>query len=185
MTIEMQRRALYIPSLHIDANLINARQKLPAVNQLEKWKEDGVICMNMSSVARKEARAGSNLNRTRKADEQIHTLTPPAEANDPDYQRIEAAIFPGGAKDENQQNDIKIIFEAKQYEAILVTADGGSKTQPGGILGNRGKLKNMLKILSPDEAVDFIRSKIQKRDNFNKRVAKEFGGEVPVWTGSD
>lgn len=181
----MQRRALYIPVLHIDANLINARQKLSAVNELEKWAEDGIICINMSSTARKEARAGSNSNRTRKADEQIHTLTPSAEANDPDYQYIEAAIFPGGTKDENQQNDIKIIFEAKKYAAVLVTSDGGSKTQPGGILGNRDKLKNMLKILSPDEAVDFVRSKIQERDNFNMRVAKEFGGEVPEWTGSD
>ena len=40
MTIEMQRRALYIPVLHIDANLINARQKLSAVNQLEKWADE-------------------------------------------------------------------------------------------------------------------------------------------------
>lgn len=185
MTIEMQRRALHIPVLHIDANLINARQKLPAVNQLEMWAETGIICINMSSTARTEARAGSNLNRTRKADEQIHTLTPPAETNDPDYQHIESAIFPGGAKDKNQQNDIRIIFEAKKYAAILVTTDGGSKTQPGGILGNRDKLKNMLKVLSPDEAVDFVRSKIQERDNFNMRVVKEFGGEVPEWTGSD
>ncbi len=185
MTIEMQRRALYIPPFHIDANLINARQKLPAVNQLEKWAEDGIICIDMSSVAREEARAGSNLNRTQKADVQTHTLTPPAEANDPDYQQIEAAIFPEGAKDGNQQNDIKIVCEAKKYAAILVTADGGSKTQPGGILGNRDKLKSMLNILSPDEAIDFVRSKIQERDDFNIRVQKEFGGEVPDWTGSD
>jgi hypothetical protein len=181
----MQRRALHIGPLHIDANLINARQKLPTINQLEKWAKDGIICIDISSTARKEARAGSNSNRTRKADEQIYTRTPPAGANDPDYQHIETAIFPGGAKDENQQNDIKIILEAKKYAAILVTADGDSKTQPGGILGNRDKLKNMLKILSPDEAIDFVRSKIQERDDFNMRVAKEFGGEVPDWTGSD
>ena len=181
----MQRRALYIPLLHIDANLINARQKLPAVNQLEQWAKDGIICINMSSTASREARAGGDSNRTRKTDEQIHTLTPPAEANDPDYQHIEAAIFPEGAKDENQRNDVKIIFEAKNYAAILVTADGGSKNQPGGILGNRDKLKNILKIFSPDEAVDFVRNKIQERDDFNMRVAREVGGEVPEWAGSD
>ena len=185
MTIEMQRRALHIPVLHIDANLINARQKLSAVNQLEKWADDGIICINMSSTARNEARAGNNSSRTRKADGQIHTLTPPAEASNPQYQQIEAAIFPDGAKDENQQNDIKIVFEATKYAAILVTGDGGSKTQPGGILGNREKLRDMLKILSPDEAVNFVRSKIQKRDSFNHRVASEFGGELPEWTGRD
>ena len=185
MTIEMQRRALNIPVLHIDANLINARQKLPAVNQLEKWADDGIICINMSSTARTEARAGTNLDRTRKADEQIHTLTPPADASDPQYQQIEAAIFSDGAKDENQQNDIKIVNDAARYAAILVTGDGGSKTQPVGILGNRYKLKDMLTILSPDEAVDFVRSKIEGRDNFNRRVADEIGGELPAWTGMD
>jgi hypothetical protein len=182
----MQRRALYnIPVLHIDTNLINARQKLSAINQLEKWAEDEIICINMSSTARIEARAGNNLSRTRKAAGQIHTLTPPAEASDPQYQQIEAAIFPYGTKDENQQNDIKIVFEAAKYAAILVTGDGGSKTQPGGILGNRDKLKDMVKILSPEEAVDFVRSKIQERDGFNKRVVSELGGELPEWTGRD
>ena len=184
MTIEMQRRALHIPVLHNDANLINARQKLSAVNQLEKWADDGIICINMSSTARSEARAGNNSSRTRKADGQIYTLTPPAEASDPQYQQIEG-YFPDGAKDENQQNDIKIVFEAAKYAAILVTGDGASKTQPGGILGNRDKLKDMLKILSPDEAVSYVRSKIQERDNFNNRVASEFGGELPAWTGRD
>lgn len=185
MTIEMQRRALYISVLHIDANLINARQKLSAVNQLEKWADERIICINMSSTARNEARAGNNSARTRKADGQIHTLTLPAEASDPRYQQIEAAIFPDGAKDENQQNDIKIVLEAATYAAILVTGDGASKTQPGGILGNRDKLKDMLKILSPDEAVSFVHSKIQERDSFNSRVASKFGGELPEWTGRD
>lgn len=174
-----------MPVLHIDANLINARQKLSAVNQLEKWANDGIICINMSSTARIEARTGSNPDRTRKADEQIHTLTQPAGADDPRYQRTEAAIFPDGAKDENQQNDIKIVCGATKYAAILVTGDGGSKNQPGGILGNRDKLTHMLTILSPDEAVDFVRNKIEERDNFNRRVAAEIGGELPEWTGKD
>jgi hypothetical protein len=171
--------------LHIDANLINARQKLPDVNQLEKWCDDGIIQMNMSSTARIEARAGNNPSRIRKADGKIHTLTPPADAGDPLYQQIEAAIFPDGAKNENQQNDVKIVAEAAKYGAILVTGDGGSKTQPGGILGNRDKLKGRLKILSPEEAVKYVRCKIQKRDSHNKRVERKIGGEFPEWTGSD
>jgi hypothetical protein len=43
MTITLQRRLLYIPVLHIDTNLINARQKLPGVNRLEHWYAEGVI----------------------------------------------------------------------------------------------------------------------------------------------
>jgi hypothetical protein len=67
MSIRMERRLLHIPVLQIDTNLINARQKLNAVNQLEKWYHDGVVVINMSSAAHGEAKAGSNELRTRKA----------------------------------------------------------------------------------------------------------------------
>lgn len=77
----------------------------------------------------------------------------------------ESALFPDGARDENQLNDVHIVCEAAKYAAILGTGDGGSKTQPGGILGNRHKLKDIVKILSPDEAVDFVRQKIQSAMN--------------------
>lgn len=183
MTIQMKRRLLYISVLHIDTNLINARQKLPAVNQLEKWFENGVILINMSRTTQQEARAGCNAMRYRKANQQIYTTTPSANSFDPQYSEIENALFLNGAKDANQQNDVKIVFEAAKYSAILVTGDGGSKRQPGGILGNRHKLKNILQILSPEEAVAFVRKKIQERDEFNERVVKEFGGELPEWTG--
>ncbi len=99
--------------------------------------------------------------------------------------KVESALFPDGARDENQLNDVRIVCEAAKYAATLVTGDGGSKTQPGGILGNRHKLKDFVKILSPDEAVDFVRQKIQERDEFNVWFVKEFGGELPPWTGRD
>ena len=72
MSIQMNRRLLYIPVLHIDTNLINARQKLSAVNQIEKWFEDEVILINISGTARCEAIAGNNVLRTRKANKQIY-----------------------------------------------------------------------------------------------------------------
>lgn len=181
----MERRLLYIPVLHIDTNLINARQKLPAVNQLEKWFEDEVILINMSATAHGEAQADGNAMRTRKTNQNIFTATTPVDASDPLFQKIESALFTDGARDENQRNDVRIVCEAAKYAAILVTGDGGSKTQPGGILGNRHKLKGLVQILSPDEAVDFVRQKIRGRDAFNVRVVKEFGGELPTWTGRD
>ena len=73
----MERRLLYIPVLHIDTNLINARQKLAAINQLEKWYEDEVILINMSATAHGEAQADGNAIRTRKANQNIFTATPP------------------------------------------------------------------------------------------------------------
>ena len=174
MSIQMNRRLLYIPVLHIDTNLINARQKLPAVNQIEKWFENEVILINISGTARGEALAGNYVPRTQ-----------PMEPSDPLYSKVETALFPEGVRDDNQRNDVRIVCDAAKYAAILVTGDGGSKTQPGGILGNRDKLRDVVKILSLDEAVAFVREKITERDEFNVQVAKEFGGELPPWTGLD
>ncbi len=185
MSIQMNRRLLYIPILQIDTNLINALQKLPAVNQLEKWFEDEVILINISGTARSEALAGNYVPRTRKANKQVFTVTPPIEPSDSLYAKVESALFPEGARDENQRNDVRIVCEAARNEAILVTRDGGSKTQPGGILGNRDKLRDVVLILSQDEAIAFVREKITERDEFNTKVAEEFGGELPPWTGAD
>lgn len=185
MTVCMQRRQLYIPVFQIDTNLINARQKLTAVNLLEKWSRDEVILLNMSSTAHGEASAGGDVARTRKANKHIFTVTSPAQDDDPTFRNVENAIFPNGALNENQRNDVRIICEAAKYQAILITNDGDSQTQPGGILGNREKLGNLVRILSPDEAVDYVRQKIQERDNFNVKYVKEFGGTLPWWTGRD
>ena len=181
----MERRMLYIPVFHIDANLINARQKHKAVNQLEHWFKEEVILLNMSSVALAEAKAGDSPSRVRKADAQIYTATDPIPNSDPLFTQVENSLFPQGANDENQRNDVRIVCEAAKYHAILVTGDGASKSQPGGILGNRDKLKDLVQIMSPDEAVAYVRKEISERDEFNRRIVKEMGGELPSWTGRD
>ncbi|MHB8404623.1 MAG: hypothetical protein ACYDCJ_04280 [Gammaproteobacteria bacterium] len=178
LTIRMKRRRLYIPVLHIDTNLINARQKLDSVNQLERWLADEVILINMSSTAHAEAQADGNELRIQKANQQIFTAIAAATEGDPHFRHVETTLFPNGAKNENQRNDIKIVCEALKYQAILVTGDRG-------ILGNSEKLSNLVQILSPDEAVAYIRYKICERDEFNKRVAKEFNCELPPWAGKD
>ena len=187
MAITPQRRMLYIPILHIDTNLINARQKLPAVNQLETWFEDEVILINMSGTARTEAMAGGNKQRTRKANQQIFTVTEPEHADGARFKAIGELLFSGGAKDENQRNDIRIVADAIHYAAILVTNDGASASQPGGILGHRDELalRFGLRILTADEAVAFVRERIGERDDFNRKVVREFGGQLPDWTGKD
>ena len=174
----MNRRLLYI-LLHIDTNLINARQKLPAVNQIEKWCKDGVILINISNTAYGEALKGNNVQRTRKANKQIYTVTPPIGSSDPLYTKVETALFPKGARNEKQRNDVRIVCDAAKYNAILVTGDYRH------ILRNRDKLRDIVQILSPDEAVAFVRKKITERDKFNERVAKEFGGKLPPWSGKD
>lgn len=181
----LARRMLYIPVLHIDTNLINARQKLESINQLERWYENEVILINMSSTAHAEAKADGHPLRTRKANQQIFTATEPVDEGDPLFGKVRDALFQGEVLDDNKRNDIQIVCEAAKYAAILVTGDGASKSQPGGILGNREKLKGIVSILSPDEAVAFVRAKIRERDEFNVRYVKEIGGELPAYTGHD
>lgn len=185
MSIPMLERLLAIKVLHIDTNLINARQKLDEVNQLEQWHDDGVILINISSVAFNEATADGNALRIFKANQQLYTATIPAEESDQDYQFIKSVLFQNSIPDENKKNDIRIVCEAMRYNAILVTNDGASKSQPGGILGNRDRLRQYVAIKSPQEAVSFIREKIQERDDFNLRVAQVEGGVLPLWTGKD
>lgn len=185
MDFRMKRRMLYIPVLHIDTNLINARQKIDEVNQLERWHTDEVILINMSSVAHTEAKANGDQRRKKKANQQIFTATDPFEVSDPLFQQVQGALFPQGLRDENQRNDVRIVCEAVKYQAILVTSDGASKSQPGGILGNRHRISDLLKIMSPEESVAFVRSKIRERDKYNERFVKGFGGELPSWSGKD
>ena len=184
--IEMQRRMLYTPIFHIDTNLINARGSLPTMNQIEKWAADEIILVNMSGVSFKEALAGNDAARTKKTLAQLFTLTDEnIDITCKRYREIENAIFPGGAKNQNQHNDVKVVYEAAHWNAILVTRDGASKSQPGGILGNRDKLHGFVPIMSDTEAFEFIRRKIAERDNLNRLVAKETGQPLPAWTGDD
>lgn len=191
LKINMQRRRLYTPVFHLDANLINARRKLEAVNQLEKWRDDDVICLVMAGVAHTEAQAGAGRNvqaRTRKAASHIFTINDAGEAKEDDScSKVKKILWGDGAVNDNQANDVEVVCEAIKWHAILVTKDGGSKTQPGGILGNREELLRQfcLQIYRPEEAVEYIRSKITERDEFNAQVAALAGKPVPEWTGRD
>ena len=184
--MKMERRELYTPIFHIDTNMINARGKLPAMTQLEKWAEEEIILINMSNTSFCEAQEGNNISRTKKALSQIFTLTDEnITASDATYQKVASVLFPDGIKDKNQRNDVVIVCEAIKWNAILVTNDGGSKKQPGGILGNSHKLKDFVQIMRDTEAVDFINSKITRRDEINKKISEHAGEVLPEWTGKD
>jgi hypothetical protein len=180
------RRLPFIPRLHIDTNRINARGKLAAMNQIERWKEGGVALVIMSGVSFKEAHAGNNPSRSRKAYQQIFTLTDTSiDKNDARYKAIDSTLFPNGTKNANEENDVKIVYEAAYYHAILITNDGASKTQPGGILGHRDELRTLVQIMTDDEAVDFIKAKILARDIRARHDAVESGAPLPEWVGKD
>ncbi len=186
----MLPRLLGGPMFHLDANLINARQNLDAVNRMERWRDDGVILLVMSGVAHQESQSGSGGNveaRKRKAASHIYTIKDYGKtAADDIYARVEAVVW-GCAANENQLNDVEIICEAILHQATLVTMDGGSKRQLLGILGSRDKLRELfdISILRPEEAVTFIRERIAERDSFNAQVAEISGAALPKWWGRD
>jgi hypothetical protein len=180
------RRLLYIPVFHLDTNRINSRGKLEAMNRIEKWKEDGVILINMSGVSFEEARAGNNPSRTRKANQQIFTLTATSiDKSSSRYKAIASTLFPNGIKNMNEENDVKIVYEAAHYVALLITNDGGSRSQPGGILGHREKLRDLVQIMTDDEGVSFIKRKIKERDDRARLEVTESGDTLPEWVGKD
>ena len=88
----MERRRLYLPVFHIDTNLINSRQKLDDVNLLVHWYRNEIILINMSSTARNESLTGFDNVRTKKANEQIFTMTEPLDSADPLFSRIGEAV---------------------------------------------------------------------------------------------
>jgi hypothetical protein len=186
MQLNFLRRMLYVPVFHIDTNLINARQKLAEVNRLEKWYADEVILINMSGTAHAEAQADGNELRMRKAAQHNYTIDAVELEMEPNklFEQICAVLE---AKTENQKNDARIICTAAKYHATLVTSDGGSKSQPGGILGNRDKISEItgIQIMSPAEAVAFVEGKVADRDQHNQRIAQETGMALPAWTGAD
>ena len=162
------------------------RGKLVAMNRIERWKEDGVVLINMSGVNFKEAQAGNNPERSQKAYQQIFTLTDTSIVmNDARYKTIEATLFPNGIKNSNEENDVKIVCEATYWHAILITNDGGSKTQPGGIPGHRVELRGIVQIMTDEEAVNFIKQKILERDNRARHNTAESGALLPDWVGKD
>jgi hypothetical protein len=187
---DMLRRMLYTPVFHLDTNLINARQLNEAVNQLEKWRADGIICIAMAGVAHVEAQAGKGtgaLARQRKAATHLYTISDAGESKEDDtFTKVEKILWEQ-AKDDNQANDVAIVCEAIKYHAILVTNDGDSSSQKGGILGLRDALREQfgVEIYRPEEAVAFIRNKIAERDARNAEIAGMTGTPVPQWSGQD
>ena len=182
-------RRLAIPIFQIDTNAINGTQNDTNLNKLEHWNENGVICLNMSHIARVEAKQTPYIPRILKADAQIFTINEEWErgikVNPMFYEEVRTALFPNLILKPNEENDVLIVCEAIKFGASLITSDGNSKKQPGGILGNKEKLSHRLRIFSPVDAVNFVRIKIKERDVFNRQLITHYGGILPPWTGTD
>ncbi len=158
------------------------------MNKLEKWERDDLITIIISGKVLEESRKGGNRQRSQKAVGGVFTIpTSPNNEEIDILRKIEKILFPDGAKNINEKNDVDIVFDAWKYPAILITADGDSKRQACGILGNKQKLKNILDIdvMTDKEAVELVETKIKKRDERYRRIELETGQKLPSWVGKD
>lgn len=183
---DQKRRVDLARPFQIDANRINARGSQPNMTRLEKWHQDGVVHITMSEVAQVEAAHGDSA-RARKAFSHIFTMSRPSTPQESAlFQEIERILFPGGARTQSEKNDVEIVFNAKKYGCTLITADGGSKRQPGGILGHREELARLgISVITDVEAVAWVEERIRERDELAREGAREFGLPLPDWVGKD
>jgi len=175
-------------SFQIDTNRINSRSKLPAMNRLEDFRKKGLIEILLSAPAQHEALANREPGRVAKAYSYIFSLDtfrgPEEIAKE---EEIEQILFPGGARATSEHNDVRIVAHALKYHCILITADGGSKRQLGGILGHREELRQRVgvRVLTDEEAVSLVERRIQSRDEAARKSAFVTGERVPEWVGRD
>jgi len=172
----------------IDSNRANARGGLETMNQLQRWAADEVIELMMSEPARGEIARGGSDAPARRVDGQIFTMSLYTSADESRAKGlVERILFPDGAKNENERNDVEIVFHSWKYKRTLITNDGSSGRQSGGILGNRERLREALgiRILTDEEAVAEVRERIKARDELARWWHQQEGQPLPPWVGED
>ncbi len=133
-------------------------------------------------------RRGADVARSQKASWMIYSMTAATTPDERDeLRRIENILFDDGARTDGERNDVEIVFNAVKYMAILVTNDGGSRRQPGGILGNAVALQREfgVRVMRDTEAVAYVEEKIMNRDEIARIVAHHSGLSLPDWIGKD
>jgi predicted nuclease of predicted toxin-antitoxin system len=180
MNMIEEERSLFL-IFQIDANRINARAQLPYMNQLEHWADSGIILVEMSRVAYDEARSGQDQYRSHKVSGYIYSYTYADTLQEQQMiAEIARALFPGGLWTPNDWRDVEIVFNARKYGAILVTADGA-------ILDRSRELaaRFHINVMTDEQAVAFVRSRIRARDERARQHAEDSSTQVPEWVGKD
>lgn len=175
------------PVFQLDTNRINSRRGLPSMNQLERWRDNGVIILEMSEEAYNEAQSGNDVKRIEKADEYTFRTTNDVLGGEEECRdKLGKLLFNSTILSEGQKNDVRMLFCAKRAGAALVTNDGGSKRQPGGILGHAKELASLgFEVITDEVAVQKVRHLITNRDKAARSVAKDTGLPLPPWVGLD
>src|SRR5439155_5063176 len=178
----MVPRKLCCPQFFLDANRVNARCKLSAMNQLEKWNADGVISLRFPEHAQGEAESGRDARRTQKA---RRFLIPFASIRtDPERKllsEIKGTIFGNARLSKQDENDALIVFTAQKWAAILVTADG--KLLRAAKQLHHGP--DSAQVMNDESAVELVRRCISGRDQMARADAARESIPLPDWVGKD
>lgn len=150
---------------YLDANCVNAKQLNEHLNELEQWRDDGFITLIYSEPAFNEA-GFRNTRRAEKAAGFSYTsIAHEFEENSGMKLAITEVLFPDGLKHQNQLNDVLAVWHAERLQWPLITMDGASRTQPGGILGRVAELGALgVEVITPAKAVLRVRAQREHAD---------------------
>lgn len=184
----------HVMTFYIDTNRINAKSNETNMNILEKMKECHVIRLLLPMQVNREImnQVSASVNaetRKKKASNYIYSKECLSISERETYKRIRKIIFPNEKMDKRKWADVRIVFTALKNQCPLITNDGDSKKQPGGILGHRDELMKELgaQIIRDYEAVELVKKAIIERD---KRIISFHNHEsdrYPLydWVGKD
>lgn len=141
-------------SFFLDANCVDARQRVDALNALERYRDEGYITLMYSDVAYDEAAHGSAA-RAEKVFDYSYTVSNPDGVENPEVlEQIKRILFPQGSVSPNEDNDARIVYDAERLGWPLIMRDGASKTQPRGILGCAAELAAIgIEVITPETAL--------------------------------
>jgi hypothetical protein len=153
-----------IPLLLLDANACNALQRIADLNELEQLAEAGCIDLAYTETTWHEALIGSLRREEKVIDFYFVGLSDDKENRDLRRlwrEAISQLLFPRGAKTDGQWRDVDALLTVKMSDGCFVTRDGGSKTQPGGILGHKHELAKLgIRVMDFGQALAYAKNRI-------------------------
>jgi hypothetical protein len=146
----------------LDANAVNARQRDPALNELEQMAQAGQIELEYTQITFEEASRGCDKRAEKAAEYTWSGVVEESEFPAMWRDAIARTVFPGGTLSSSQRNDVTALVTAKLTGAVFVTNDGASSRQPRGILGSKHELAALgVTVVTPAEAVALAKAPMQ------------------------
>lgn len=171
---------------HLDSNRVNTRGRLSAVSELEEWAAHGAIYLGVSEPIYRELSSGrpDGLRAQKIALQIVDYPVVSSDRSRSELKKIEECVFPGGAKDENESNDVLALFAAMKHMMTFVTEDGvGGK--PRGILTARKGLADLgVLVMTDTEAVEWVRNRMTLIRSNELQSAHREGREPAPWVSA-